>query len=51
VDWNAATAAGAFVIGAALGTFATVRVAKVVAAFLADIRDHRGTPDRDQPKE
>jgi hypothetical protein len=39
VDWGVVTAAGAFIVGAVLGAFATLRVAKVIAAFLAELRD------------
>jgi hypothetical protein len=49
VDWDALTAAGAFVVGAALGTLATIRVAKVIGAYLAALRDD--PPDPEPPRE
>jgi hypothetical protein len=46
VDWNVVTAAGAFILGASLGTLATIRIAKVVATFLTDLRDRH---DKEAP--
>jgi hypothetical protein len=38
VDWTTLTAAGAFIAGVAVGVAGTIRVAKVVAAYLTDLR-------------
>jgi hypothetical protein len=46
VDWDVVTAAGAFIAGATLGAFATIRVAKLLAAFFGDLRDRH---DKEAP--
>lgn len=42
VDWSSVTLAGAFVLGAVFGTFATLRVMRaVLGVFRREIRGHR----------
>lgn len=38
MDWSTLTVAGAFAAGAVVGVAATIRLAKVVAAYLTDLR-------------
>jgi uncharacterized membrane protein YesL len=44
VDWSALTLAGAFVLGAAGGTVATLRVMRSVAAYLSGVPRRRDPP-------
>jgi len=41
VEWSNLTVAGAFVIGAALATFATIRVVRALSTMFADLEDRR----------
>ena len=45
-DWSAVTAAGAFSVGLAAGAIITIRLAKVVAAYLTDLRRKESDHDR-----
>lgn len=36
VEWSALTLAGAFIVGAVLGTAATIRVCRIVMDYLKD---------------
>jgi hypothetical protein len=49
VNWSELELAGAFVIGASLGAVVTIRVAKVVAGFLAGLQHRPRRPDDDNP--
>lgn len=45
-DWANLTVAGAFVVGALVGAVATLRLVKVLAAYLSDLA-HRKPPHPD----
>lgn len=50
-DWENLTVAGAFVLGAALGTIATIRVMRVVFGYVQPWRRNRGATKPPPPAE
>jgi hypothetical protein len=45
-DWANLAAAGAFVAGLAVGVLVTIRLAKVLAGYLIDLRKQNDDDDR-----
>lgn len=46
VDWNAISVAGAFIVGAVLATFATLRLLRIAAGYLRSIEPKEKKDDR-----
>jgi hypothetical protein len=51
VDWNAVTIAGAFGVGAIVGTVVVLRLARVMAQFFGELRDRPDPPAPQPPPE